>query len=192
MDVKNTLFWLLVATLLGAASYFGFNAEAKRRQVQRSESALRDGEIVALSSVVDGDTVVVQKKDGTTVAIRLLGVKSFDAQREKDPSSRFGKAAMAALDELMAEKPVRVALHQTPKDKHGRTIAELVVDDQNVGIQLLARGLVVVYTLYPFGTMQDYLRQQEVARAEREGLWGDPRVAERADLLEREWQRQSQ
>jgi endonuclease YncB( thermonuclease family) len=99
---------------------------------------------------------------------------------------------MDALGELMAEKPVRVELHQTPTDKHGRTIAELHADEQNVGRALVRRGLVVVYSLYPFESMREYLHLQEVARAERQGLWSDPQVAKRADLLEREWRRQSQ
>jgi endonuclease YncB( thermonuclease family) len=191
MDTKNTLFWLLVAALLGSAGFFGFNAEAQRRQVQRSHNALMDAEVVTLSKVIDGDTVVVQKQDGSTVAIRLLGIKGFDPQREKDPTSRFGLAAMDALERLMDEKPLRVELHETPKDKYGRTIAELHADQQNIGLALVERGLTLVYTLYPFSSMPTYLRAQEVARAEREGLWADPRVAERADLLAREWRRQA-
>ena len=191
VDVKNTLFWLLVASLLGAAGYFGFNAEARRRQVQQSAAAVQDDEVVALATVVDGDTVVVKKQDGATVAIRLLGIKAFDPQREKDAASRFGKAATDALGELMDDKPVRVALARTPTDQHGRTLAELYSDGQNVGLTLVERGLVVVYTLYPFEVMQDYLQRQAVARAQRRGLWRDPGVAERADLLEREWRRQT-
>ena len=59
MNGGNKLFWAVIAVLMGSSLYYGTHAEARRREVQRSEATLQDGAEVALVSVVDGDTVVV-------------------------------------------------------------------------------------------------------------------------------------
>lgn len=57
---------------------------------------------------------------------------------------------------------------------------------------MVRRGLVLVYTVYPFGSMSMYLQEQAKAKADRVGLWSEPDVAKRAELLSREWSRQSE
>jgi len=188
VDRGTRVFWLLLTCLLGASLFFGVSAESRRRAVQRSQATLATGDIVQLSKVVDGDTVLVDNADKQSVAVRILGIKSFEDHPARDVSSRFGAAAEQAMKKLMQDKPVRVLLNNPPQDKHGRTLAELFVGGRNVGLELVRRGLVMVYTVYPFPSMSLYLQAQETARAERRGLWGDEAVAKRADLLGRQWQ----
>ncbi len=189
MDRGTRVFWGLVVALLGASAYFGANAEQRRREVQRGEASVSTGAIVHLSRVVDGDTVLVQNPDGGSVAVRILGVKSFDPAGDKAPTARAGQAAVAALGRMLGEKPIRVLLNAEPKDKHGRTIATLYVDDKDVGLTLVKQGLVLVYPVYPFPALSMYLEEQEAARAARRGFWSDPEAAHRADLLLAEWRR---
>jgi endonuclease YncB( thermonuclease family) len=67
------------------------------------------------------------------------------------------------------------------------------VEDQDVGLRLVKEGLVLVYTVYPFPAMSLYLEQQELARAQRKGLWANNDVSARALALARAWQqRQSE
>ena len=188
---KNRLFWLMIAALLGSSSYFGLHAEARRREVQRFEAALEEGANVSLVSVVDGDTVVVRDEEGGSVAVRLLGVKSFDPTRDKLAESRFGRNAMDAIAELLRDRTAVVELHDPPKDKYGRTLARLTVNGRDVGLTLVERGLVLVYTAFPFAHLSEYLHEQERARAGRVGLWTNPEIARQADLLDREWRRQA-
>ena len=188
---KNKLFWLMIGTLLASSSYFGLNAEARRREVQRFETSLEDGANVTLVSVIDGDTVVVRDEEGGSVAVRFLGVKSFDPTRDKLAESRFGRNAMDAITELLRDRTAVVELNDPPKDKYGRTLARLSVDGQDVGLSLVQRGLVLVYTAFPFAHMGEYLHEQERARAGRVGLWMNPEIARQADLLDREWRRQA-
>lgn len=188
MDRGTRVFWLLLACLLGASLFFGVSAESRRRAVQKSEAKVDTGDIVRLSKVVDGDTVLVENNQKQGVAVRLLGIKAFEDHPARDVSSRFGAQAEQAMKKLMRDKPVRVLLNNPPQDKHGRTLAELFVGGRNVGLELVRRGLVMVYTVYPFPSMSLYLQAQETARADRRGLWGDETVAKRADLLGRQWQ----
>jgi micrococcal nuclease len=185
-------FWSLIVVLLGSALCFGVGAERRRRAVQASEVSLATGDLVTLSSVPDGDTVVVKTADGQEAVIRLLGVKAFPIQPAKDPASYHGQAAVAELGRMLEGKTIRVMLHTSPRDKHGRWLAELFVDDEAVALSLVKKGLVLTYTAYPFPTMPLFLQEQATARAERRGLWRDPDMARRAELLAAEWRRTAQ
>jgi endonuclease YncB( thermonuclease family) len=191
VDRGTRFFWALVVALLGASLYFGVNAEAQRRSVQKSEATVATGDVVSFVRAVDGDTLLVANQAGESVAVRLLGIKAFAAGTDKDPTSRFGQAAVDELTSLVEDKPLRVLLNDPPTDKHGRTLAELFVADQDVGLQLVRRGLVLVYTVYPFPSMALYLQEQEAARAKRLGIWGDAEVAKRADLQLEQWRREA-
>lgn len=188
MDRGTRIFWLLLTFLIGASVFFGVNAESRRRAVQQSQAKLDTGDIVRLARVVDGDTILVENDKKQDVAVRILGIKSFEDHPARDVSSRFGAQAEEAMKQIMHDQPVRVLLNNPPQDKHGRTLAELFVGGKNVGLELVGRGLVMVYTVYPFPSMSLYLQAQAAARAERRGLWGDDTVAKRADLLGRQWQ----
>jgi len=191
MNGANRIFWVMIAVLLGSSAYYGTHAEARRREVQQSEATLQDGAEVTLVSVVDGDTVVVRDEEAASVAVRLLGVKSFDPTRDKQAESRFGRNAMDAIGELMRDRTVVVLLHDPPKDKYGRTLARLTVDGGDVGLTLVEQGLVLVYTAFPFPQMDEYLEHQARARAAKVGLWANPEIARQADLFDREWRRQA-
>jgi endonuclease YncB( thermonuclease family) len=178
--------------LLAASLFFGIGAERQRRQSIPKEVALSTGDLVHLKQVVDGDTLLVKSDADETMTIRLLGVKAFPTKPDKDPVSQFGKAAMSELERTLRDRPMRVMLHSTPKDRHGRFLAELFADDQNVSLKLVEKGLALVYSAFPFPSMSLYLHEQELARSERRGLWAVPEVAMRADLLIRQWSKEKQ
>jgi len=145
------------------------------------------GETVFLTQVVDGDSLLVEDHEGESISVRLLGIKAFPSKIDKDPASRFGRAAVAALERMLAGKPARVELHDPPMDSQGRVLAHLFVDGQDIGLGLIDEGLVLVYTAYPFKAIDGYLDRQNRARAASRGLWGDPEVVTRARHLEKQW-----
>lgn len=190
MDKGTRVFWGLIALLLGAATFFAFNAETRRRSVQAKKAAtVQTGEIVSFVRAVDGDSIVVLNSNEERVSVRLLGVKAF-AHEGKSALAVHGRSAFQMLEQTLSEKTIRVRLETT--DKHGRAIAELFADGKNVGRTMVAEGKVLVYTVYPFNSMTDYLEEQETARAAKKGLWGNAEAVKQADLLAREWQRQSE
>jgi endonuclease YncB( thermonuclease family) len=181
---------MVVGLLLAAALYFGSNAEARRRAVQKTTGTLTTGDVVQLERVIDGDSLVVAAPDGEKVAVRILGIKTFAPKPDKDIAARFGKAALESIEKTARGEPIRVMLHSTPQDRHGRAIATLFVGGQDLGLSLVKKGLALVYTTYPFASMPHYLTEQETARAKGTGLWADPAVSQRAELLAREWRRE--
>jgi endonuclease YncB( thermonuclease family) len=191
-DAQTLLFWGCVTVLLCTSLFYGYSVEKVRRSVMKSEGKIENGNIVRLVRVIDGDTVAVAQGGEKTALVRILGIKSFDATFEKDMVAPFGRAAIDSLLRIMSDRPVRVLLHSTPKDRHGRYLAMLYVDDQDVGLHLIKEGLALVYTVYPFPAMSLYLEQQDLARAGRLGLWANSEITSRALALLREWQGQSQ
>lgn len=187
-DLQWFLFWGCITFLLGASLFYGLSVESMRRSIFKNEGKVDSGNVVSLLSVIDGDTVRVAQEGQQPVSVRILGIKAFEAGIAKDVVAPYGQAAIDTLQRLMANNPVRVLLHSTPKDKHGRYIATLYVDDQDIGLRLVKEGLAMVYTVYPFPAMSFYLQEQELARAGRRGLWANTDVATRALALIREWQ----
>jgi endonuclease YncB( thermonuclease family) len=177
----------VVVVLFGLSGWFALGVRRQRQQILQSGPALTNGALVTLASVVDGDTVIVRLESGDTASVRLLGIKAFAAGQGRDPSDRFGHEAMAAIERKAADKPLRVLLNSPPKDKYGRYLALLFVDEEDLGLDLVRRGLALVYTVYPFQAMALYLQEQESAHADRRGLWADAAAAKRAELLVREW-----
>lgn len=190
MERGTKTFWALIVALASASIFFGVSAERAKTSA-RHEALLSDGELVRVTRVIDGDTVVVQTDGNESAAVRLVGVKSFDATQKFDDASRFGALAIDELRHAAEDGPVRVVLNRPPQDKHGRTLAHLYAGENDLGLQLIKKGLALTYTVYPFPSMALYAEEQARAQAERRGLWGDPRVATRAELLERQWRRES-
>lgn len=191
-DLQTTLFWGCIALLLSASLFYGVNADRMRRSMLGGDGKVSSGDIVTLERVIDGDTVTVVQQGQKPASIRILGIKAFDAGIEKDVVAPYGQAAIDTLLRLMTNQPVRVLLHTTPKDRFGRYIAMLYVDEQDIGLRLIREGLALVYAVYPFPAMSFYLQEQELSRAARRGLWANAEVAARALALIREWQGRSQ
>lgn len=188
MDRHTRFFWGCILALTTAAVFFGIHAERMRRSAHHSSANLENGALVHLVNVIDGDTVVVAETDKAPVAVRILGIKAFEAKVERDPGATYGRLAMEALDRLLGQRSIRVLLNVPPKDKYGRHIATLWVGDQDVGLGLVRDGLALVYPVYPFAAMTVYLQAQELARAGRRGLWASNEMTARAQALMAEWQ----
>lgn len=180
-------FWGIVLILGSASIYFGANAESVRRAAHDAHATVESGDVVSVTKVVDGDTVVVARSDGVPVTVRLLGIKSFDATSTKDPTAAHGQRAIDALTKMTAGRPARVLVGPTPRDKDGRTIATLYLDDHDVALDLVRDGRVLVFTAFPFPMVGEYLHEQETARAAKKGLWADPVAADRARFLAAQW-----
>ena len=191
MDRGTALFWAFVLLLSGASGYFTLQIESQRRASQQAEASLENGDIVEFVRTLDGDTLVVRKEDQKTATVRLIGIKTFESKTEKDAAATFGRSAEEFLATHLRNQPVRVLLNTPPKDRHGRTLATLYVDDRDVAQDMVRRGLALVYTVYPFPAMARYVEAQQAARSERTGLWSHSEVTQQADALIAQWRRKA-
>ena len=190
MDQGTRLFWAILCVLLGASVFFGIEGQRARGEIAKAGASVQTGELVTLVSVTDGDSLAVKNANGDQVAVRVLGIKALEGTG-KDPFALYAGDATNALRRAVEGKPIRVLVGVPPKDKYGRFLATLFVDDRDVGLGLVADGLALVYTAYPFPSMQRYLDEQARARADRKGLWNDPAAVARAELLLGVWRKEA-
>lgn len=117
-------------------------------------------------SVGDGDTLRVRVQ-GQPITVRLACV---DAPETRQP---YGPAAANRLKALLPpDTPVQLRVVDT--DRYGRTVAEVFLNQQSVGLQLVAEGYAVVYRQYLSGcadSQQAYLQAEASAQSQQLNFW---------------------
>jgi endonuclease YncB( thermonuclease family) len=191
MNRSSTVFWVSVTILFCLGAFYTASVKKEIGKARGGHATIGNGAVVKLVKVVDGDTIQAVQEGEDPAIIRILGIKSFDAKIEKDVMSPYARAATESLQRTLEDRPIRVSLNSTPKDRYGRYIATLYVDDQDVGLHLVKEGLVLVYTVYTFPAMSLYLEQQDLARAKRRGFWANNDASARALTLSKAWQRRT-
>lgn len=120
--------------------------------------------------VADGDTVTVLDASNDQWKIRLMGI---DAPEKKQA---FGQKSKANLSSLVFNKQVRV--EYSKKDKYGRTVGKILVDEIDANLEQVKAGLAWHYKQYQKEqTPEDrslYSDAEERAMAGHIGLWADP------------------
>jgi micrococcal nuclease len=96
--------------------------------------------------------------------VRLDGI---DAPELKQA---FSQQSKQTLSDLVFGKSVM--LHVTGKDRYKRTLAVVVVNELNVNLEMVRRGLAWRYDKYSKDA--ELLAAQEAAKAGKLGLWRDP------------------
>ena len=124
--------------------------------------------------VVDGDTLVAEV-GGERERIRLLRIDAPEAARDGAPAECLADAATAALEELVPPgTTVLLAADVERRDRFGRLLAHVWVDDTWVNGAMLEAGLVQVLTIPPnVAYDEEVLAAQAAAREADRGLW-DP------------------
>jgi len=119
--------------------------------------------------VVDGDTVVL---DGNE-KVRLIGINTPETVDPRRPVQKFGKEASARTKALLDGKRVRVEYDVEAKDRYGRTLGYLFLEDGTfVNLSLVEDGFASAYRYPPNVKYAERFRDAErAARAAGRGLW---------------------
>jgi endonuclease YncB( thermonuclease family) len=118
------------------------------------------GTVIGIS---DGDTITVLRGK-TPIKIRLHGIDC------PERGQAFGKRAKRFASEMVYKKTVTIA--PTDKDRYGRTVAWVYVDDMSLNEALVSAGLAWHYKKY---SSDRNLSEAEIrARDKKVGLWSDP------------------
>jgi endonuclease YncB( thermonuclease family) len=113
--------------------------------------------------VIDGDTLEI----GETT-IRLFGVDAFEGRqtcRRDGTAWRCGDAAADKLADLVGTGPLECIKRDT--DSYGRTVATCTSGSTDLSAELARAGLALAYRQYS----DDYIADEEEARAARRGAW---------------------
>ena len=148
---------------------------------------LRDGPHGIVTSVTDGDTVILD----SGLVIRLIGLQAPKLPLGRDGFETWPKAeeSKAALEQLVMRKAVKLRYGGERVDRHGRALGHLFVDgipETWVQGAMVAAGLARVYS-FPDNRacLAELMAEETRARAMRLGIWTDPYyTVRRADLPE--------
>ena len=115
-----------------------------------------------VTRVVDGDTMEIE--DGQHV--RYIGI---DGPEREEPCYR---EALRANGNLVVGKKVRLEKDVEDKDKYGRLLRYVWVDDTMVNAELVMQGYAYSYSYASNLRYQEcFLRLEKEAREQRRGLW---------------------
>ena len=96
-----------------------------------------EGKVV---KIADGDTLTILASSSQQIKVRLAGI---DTPERKQP---FGNRAKQALAKLAFQK--QALIEAETKDRYGRTVGVVFVDDLNVNHELVKQGMAWVYRKY--------------------------------------------
>lgn len=121
--------------------------------------------------VVDGDTIRVRVGDRAET-VRYIGVNTPEVRHPARGEEPGGREASRVNGELVRGRRVRLELDAQARDRHGRLLAYVWVDDLMVNAELVRRGYAEVMTVPPNLRYQAlFLRLQREAREAARGLW---------------------
>ena len=121
-------------------------------------------------AVIDGDTIVL---DGNE-RVRLIGVDTPETKDPRKPVQHFGKEAYAFTKKLVEGLKVRLDYDLNKKDKYGRTLAYVYLEDGTfLNAEIIRKGYGFAYRHFLFKYYDDFKEYEREAREKGIGLWAD-------------------
>ena len=143
-------------------------------------SEIVDVQTYSVTKVIDGDTIVIEK-GGAKETVRLIGLDTPETVDPRSPVQCFGKAASDEAKRMLTGKRVRLEMDasQDERDKYGRLLAYVYVDDVLFNQYMIVNGFGHEYTYnIPYKYQKEFKGAESVARAQKRGLWADDVCAE--------------
>jgi len=131
-------------------------------------NTLSNNDLAQVTSVIDGDTFKISGEK-----VRILGINT------PDKGECYYREAKDALQELIDGKSVRLDKDVENRDKYGRLLRYVFLEQENkdnllVNDYLVREGFAFEYHLSPNSRYKDLLvSAREEAKRENRGLWKD-------------------
>lgn len=123
--------------------------------------------------VIDGDTFEAKINDDVE-RVRLILVDTPETVHPKKKVEPYGVEASNYTKRRLKNKDVRLELDKEARDKYGRLLAYVYVDNREVSFneELLINGYARI-AVYPPNTryLKEYEESEKKAKKERIGLW---------------------
>lgn len=178
---------LLVALLIGVIIFFAIfsrqfqdtehsntlGATAIETEQKNSQTPLQQSIVYEVARVVDGDTIEI-KADGGIRKVRMIGIDTPEKNHPSKPVECFAKEASDHLSQLISGKSVSIEADpgQDTRDKYGRYLYYIFLNDQNVNQQMISDGYAYEYTYNtPYKYQNDFKKAQITASESDKGLW---------------------
>ncbi|MEA3494250.1 MAG: thermonuclease family protein [Candidatus Margulisiibacteriota bacterium] len=124
--------------------------------------------IYLVTRVIDGDTIELANGE----RVRYIGIDTPETKHPEKPVQYFGKEAYEANKKLVEGKKVRLEFDVQKRDKYGRILAYVYVDNIFVNAWLVENGYAYAATYPPNVKYQEsFLKLQKEARKNKRRLW---------------------
>ncbi|NQT80165.1 MAG: thermonuclease family protein [Candidatus Aminicenantes bacterium] len=118
--------------------------------------------------VIDGDTILLAGNE----KVRLIGVDTPETRDENRPVQYFGKEAYEFTKSLVEGKKVRLEYGTNRKDKYGRTLAYVYLEDGTfLNAEIIRQGYGYLYKAFIFKYFDKFWQYEKEAREKKIGLW---------------------
>lgn len=123
-----------------------------------------------VSTVLDGDTIVLHSGE----RVRYLGLDAPEIAHNGSPGDCYGDEARQANRDLVLHQRVTLQYEREAKDRHGRLLAYVVLQDGRcVNSELIRTGMARVFrSREGFSRFEELVALQREALSSRRGLWG--------------------
>ena len=126
-------------------------------------SSIQNGEVYC-DRVVDGDTIVVLM-DGKKEKVRMIGIDTHESVHpDKSRNTPMGKIASKYTKDHLEGQYVRLETDVQERDKYGRILAYVYLDDKMFNKTLLEEGLANLMTIPPNVKYVDEFKRIESER----------------------------
>ena len=123
---------------------------------------------VKVIRVIDGDTIEIEGGE----VIRYIGIDTPETVDPRKPVQCFGIEASKRNKALVEGKTVRLERDITDKDRYGRSLRYVWVDNTLINLELVRQGFAHSFSYPPDIKYQDsFVSAEGEAREAKRGLW---------------------
>ncbi|MCM3130139.1 MULTISPECIES: thermonuclease family protein [unclassified Paenibacillus] len=140
-----------------------------------------------LIEVIDGDTLHVEV-EGREEKVRLLLIDTPETVHPQKEVQPFGKDASNFVKKQTNKGDIELELDVSERDKYGRLLAYVWVNDKMLNEQLLEYGLARVAYIYPPNTkyVDQFEEIQKTAQKASKGIWSIENYVQEEGFVEPE------
>jgi len=118
--------------------------------------------------VIDGDTIVL----GNNERVRYIGINAPEVHHPKKGVEWLGPEAAEFNRKLVEHKWVTLAFDVELRDRYGRLLAYVYLDDLFVNAEMVKQGYARVYTFRPnVKHLELFTKLEREAQDSRKGIW---------------------
>jgi len=119
--------------------------------------------------VIDGDTILLWNGE----RVRYIGIDTPELHHRSKPVEYLAKEAKEFNERLVGAKTVRLEFDVERRDKYGRLLAYIYLEDGTfVNAELIKEGYAQLLTIPPnVKHVNTFIRLQREARENNRGLW---------------------
>ena len=125
--------------------------------------------------IIDGDTISVRLRGGSTATVRLVGVDTPETKKPGTPVQCYGLEATKAATRMAAGQTVTLEFDPVAgdRDRYGRLLRHVFIQKTSMAVQLIKDGFGRAYAYknqrYTYRTIHE--QAENSAKRSRKGLW---------------------